>query len=154
MMDGFTKYGEKGQKQMFKCAYCGKEYVSVLERTKCEIACGEKLEQELNKKVSEEKEHVKKDKVAYVISLWKKVSDAFELAKKAEDELHKNYPDVVIAKPTSIMAYMNSDNSNTFNVTINGNKINDENVTSEMKKLFTDYRTNNFARYNWLDMLL
>ncbi len=151
-MDSFAKDSERGRKPMFKCAYCGKEYSTVSERTKCEIACEQKAKAEANKKAAEEKERIKKEKITYVNSLWNKASDAFELAKKTEDELHKNYPDAVVTVPKCLLS--KCDSSNTFNVTINGNEINDENVTSEIKKLFTDCRANNFVPYSWLDKIM
>ncbi len=137
-----------GGKKMFKCEYCGKEYSTVSERTKCELACEQKAKEIASKKEAEEKERVKKNKIDYVNGLWNKAKEARELAQMAEDEFHKSYPNVKTSKPSS---FDNNTNS-IFNVTINGENIDDEKVVSELKKLFTESKTK-YEPLNWFDSI-
>lgn len=50
----------------YKCGICGKEYSSVLDRAKCEIACAEKAEEEAKKVAEEKKREEQKTRKAEV----------------------------------------------------------------------------------------
>ena len=143
-----VKVNNNGGKRMFRCEYCGKEYPTVSERTKCESDCERKAKEYVLKKEAEEKEQVKQNKVDYVNGLWKKVEDARKLAQKSEDELHKEYPYVAVAKPSGVA----NDTDSTFNVIINGKHIDDEKVISELKKLFVKSETK-YEPFNWFDSI-
>ena len=77
----------------FKCAYCGKEWNSPLDRAKCEMACAEKIKQEELQEAYEKREE---DFVNRVEDLKMIYSDAESMAKYAENlekKLREDYPD-------------------------------------------------------------
>ena len=81
-------------KTPYKCAYCGKAYYSIPERTKCETACAAKMVEEEKKIKKEQKDKAKKDTLDYVNGLWDKANEARKMAENAEKEMIKKYPDL------------------------------------------------------------
>lgn len=62
----------------YKCGICGKEYSSVLDRAKCEIACAEKVEEEARKAAELKKKEEQKIRKAEVDVAFKKLYDLIE----------------------------------------------------------------------------
>ena len=113
-------------KTPYKCAYCGKAYYSIPERTKCETTCAAKAVVEEEKKKRDRVEKDKKDTLEYVNSLWVKVDEAKKLAKNAEQEMIKKYPDLARNNNS------NKNNSDKFYVNLNGQNIEDEKFAREI----------------------
>ena len=64
---------EENNNTMYKCSICGKQYSTVVERAKCELACVKQLEEE-KKKAAEVKKNAERD------ARKKEVTDAIEHA--------------------------------------------------------------------------
>ena len=92
----------------FKCSICDKEYGNAMDRARCELACGKKLEEEA-KKAAEAKK--KEEQMARKT----KVNEAYELADKLRDEYIKDYG--VYARHSKELTYIPSleDIFNLFN---------------------------------------
>lgn len=71
-------------RKAFKCSICDKEYENAMDRARCELACGKKLEEEA-KKAAEAKKQVEK------IADHAKVTEAFDTAYKLRDEYTKKH---------------------------------------------------------------
>lgn len=69
---------------MYKCSICGKQYSTVVERAKCELACVKQLEEE-KKKAAEVKKNAERD------ARKKEVTDAIEHASELVNKYVADY---------------------------------------------------------------
>ena len=75
----------------YKCGICGKEYSSVLDRAKCEIACAEKAEEEARKAAEAKKKEEQKVRKAEVDAAFEHLHKL--MTEYVEDYGHYEYSD-------------------------------------------------------------
>lgn len=75
---------EENNITMYKCSICGKQYPTVAERAKCELACVKKLKEDA-KKAAEAKKNAERD------ARKKEVTDAIEHTSDLISKYVKDY---------------------------------------------------------------
>lgn len=72
------------KKQTYKCEICGSEHEYLIDRAKCELACGEKMEAEARKAAELKKEAEYAERKA-------EVDNAFNTAYELKEKFIKDY---------------------------------------------------------------
>ena len=71
-------------KKAFKCSICDKEYEDVMDRARCELTCGKKMQEDIKKAQEAKNKEIRLAEEA-------KVDEAFATAYKLRNEFVKKY---------------------------------------------------------------
>lgn len=79
-------------KENFKCAYCGKEYDTPLDRANCEMSCGAKARVEEEEQKRKELEKQFQSRLDEVKSYYTQAEDVRKYADEMKSKLIADYP--------------------------------------------------------------